>query len=109
VVVEASGRFEFDAAAMRALPGMNVVLEEGGVGGRLRSKDAGMLAMLLAAVIVGSAVPGRAFGLGAFAALQEGLDLMLQLRDPLAQLGIFGFEFRNPEVTRVVHDRIACQ
>ena len=40
---------------------------------------------------------------------QEGLDLMLQLRDPLAQLGIFGFEFRYPEVTRVVHDRIACQ
>ena len=89
--------------------GMNVVLDEGGVGGRLRSKGAWMLAMLLAAVIGGGALPWQAFGLGALAALQERLDLMLELRDPLAQLSIFGFEFRNPEVTRVVHERIACQ
>ncbi len=109
VVFELSGRFQLGAAAMRTLLGMNVVLDEGGAGGRFLSEDAGMLAMRLPASIVGRALPWWAFGLGAFVALQEGLDLMLELRDPLVQLGIFGFEFRNPEITRVVHDRIACQ
>jgi hypothetical protein len=31
--------------------------------------------------------------------------LMLQLRDPPAQLGILGFEFGNPLVARVIHDQ----
>ena len=109
VVVALSGRFEVVATAMRAVLGMNVVLDELGVRGRFRSEGAGMLAMLLPAAVVGSTLPRRAFGLGALAALQEGLDLMLELRDPLAQRGIFGFEFRNPEITRVVHGHITCQ
>jgi hypothetical protein len=109
VVIALSGRFEVGATAMRALLGMNVVLDEPGVRGRFRSEGAGMLAMLLPAAVVGRTLPRRAFGLGSLAALQEGLDLMLELRNPLAQLGIFGFEFCNPEITRVVHGRIACQ
>src|SRR5439155_10489546 len=83
VVVELPGRVEFGAAAMRTLLGMNVVLDEGGAGGRFRSEGAGMLAMLLPASIVGRALPGWVFGLGALPALQEDLDLMLELRDPL--------------------------
>src|SRR3954453_4152881 len=51
MVFKLSGRFEVGAAAMRTLLGMNVVLDEGGLRRRLRSKDAWMLAMLLAAVI----------------------------------------------------------
>ena len=39
--------FEIAAAAMRALLGMNVVLDEDGPRRRLGPKDAGMLAMLL--------------------------------------------------------------
>jgi len=104
VVVELSGRFEVAAAAMMALRGMNVVLDELGLGWRLGSKDARMLAMLLPSAVVSSSLPPLAFALGAFAALQKRLDLVFELRDPLAQLGIFRFEFRNPLITRVIHD-----
>jgi len=109
MVFKCPGRFEIGVAAMRALLGMNVMLDELGAGGRLGSEDTGVLAMLLPTTVVRSALPRRAFGLGAFVTLQERLDLVLQLRDPLAQLGVFGFEFRNPKVARVVHDRVACQ
>jgi hypothetical protein len=104
VVFELSGRFEFAAAAMRALLRMNVVLDERGPRRRLGAKDAGMLAMLLAASIVRRPLAWRPFRLGAFASLEKGLELMFELRDPPPQLGVLGFEFGNPSITRVVHD-----
>jgi hypothetical protein len=104
VVLELPGRFEVAAAAMRALLGMNVVLDELSLGRRLGPKNARMLAMLFAPFVVGRSLPRLRFGLGSFAALQKRLNLMFELRDPLAQLGVLRFELRNPSITRVVHD-----
>ena len=63
VVFKLSGRCEVGAAAMRALLGMNVVLDELGAGGRLGSEGAWMLAMLLAAAVVPMALTTIARGL----------------------------------------------
>jgi hypothetical protein len=109
VVVELSRGSEVGAAAIRALLGVNVVLEEQSAGRRFGAKNARMFTVLLPPSIVGSPLPRFAFAFVSLAALQKGLDLVFELGNPLAQLGVLGFEFRNPEVTRVVHDRIACQ
>jgi hypothetical protein len=105
VVVEFAGVFEFAAATMGALLRMHFVFDELGVGRRIGPKDAGMLAMFFAALIVGRALARLAFGLGSFATLKKGLELVFELRNPLAQLGVFGFEFRNPLVAWIIHDR----
>jgi len=96
VVLELSGRFECAAAAMVALLGMNVVFDKDGPRGWIGAKNAGMLAMFLASPVVGCALPRLAFAFGSFAALEERLDLMFELPDPLPQLGILSFEFGNP-------------
>jgi len=105
VILEVVGGFEIVAAAMAALLGMNVVFDEAGVRRRFGPKRAWMLAMFLAAAVVGRTLAWRRVFLLAFASLQELLHLMLQLRDPLAQLGVFRFEFRNPLVAWIIHDR----
>ena len=53
VVVEGLGVFEVATTAMIALLGADVVLDENGVGRRLGPEDAGMLAVLRAAAVVG--------------------------------------------------------
>jgi hypothetical protein len=104
VVFELTGRFKFAAAAMRALLGMYVVFDEDRIRRRLGAKDAGMLAMFLPPSVIGRTLAGFALVFGPFAALEKGLDLMFKLGDPLPQLGVLGFEFRNPLITRVIHD-----
>jgi hypothetical protein len=96
VVFELAGRFEFAAAAMGTLLGMNIVLDEDRSRRRIGPKDAGMVAMLLPPPIVGRALAPRALILGSFAALQKGLNLMFELRNAPPQLGILRFEFGNP-------------
>ena len=94
---------------MRALLGMDVVLDEGGVGRRIGPEDAGVLAMFLAAAVGRSSLAWGGAGRSAFAALQEGLELMFQLGQAAAQVGVFRFEFGNPLVTRVIHDRCSLR
>jgi hypothetical protein len=96
VVVKLARGFEIIAATMRAVLGMDVVLDERGLGRRLRAEDAGMRAMLLAPAVVSGTLAWLTFALRPFAALEELLELMLQMRDPPAQLGVLGFEFGNP-------------
>src|SRR6185503_4572581 len=97
--------FEIVAAAMGALFGMHVVFDENGIRRRFGPERTGMLAMFLAAAVVGSALAWRTpFGF-AFASLQELLHPVFQLRNPLAQPGVFRFEFRNPLVAWIIHDR----
>ena len=64
-----------------------------------------MLAMFLASAVIGCALARGAALAGAFATLQELLYLVFQLRNPLAQLSVLRFEFRNPLVARIIHDR----
>jgi hypothetical protein len=104
VVVEFPRIFEVGTTAMVALLRMYFVFDELGVGRRIGTKDAGMFAMFFAAMIVGRPLARLGFGLGPFASLEEGLELVFELRDPLAQLGVLRFEFRNPFITRVIHD-----
>jgi hypothetical protein len=96
VVVEFSGVVEFAAAAMGALLGMNFVFDEYGPRRRIGPKDAGVLAMFLPPSIVGGSLSWLALIFGSFASLEKRLDLMFELRDPLAQLGVLRFEFSNP-------------
>ena len=106
VVVEAAGRFEVAAAAMGALRGMDVVFDEVGPRGRFGREGAGMLAMLLrrrsARAFVGSAGRPR----GALAALADLLELVFQLGQAAAQLGVFRFQFgvALPKLLVFVHD-----
>jgi len=104
VLFEFAGGFKIGTAAMRALLGMNIVLDEDGPWRWLGAKDAGMLAMLLAPPILGSSLSGRPLIGGALAALEKCLHLMFELRNPSPQLSVFRFEFGNPLITRVVHD-----
>jgi hypothetical protein len=96
VILEFSGVVEFAAAAMGALLGMNVVFDEDGPRRRIGAKDTGVLAMFLPPPIVGGALFWLALIFGSFASLQKGLNLMFELGDPLAQLGVLRFEFSNP-------------
>jgi hypothetical protein len=105
VIVKVLGWFEIIAAAMAALFGMDIVFDEGGAGRRFGSEGAGMFAMFLASSVVGCALAWRRALGSALASLQELLDLVFQLRDPLAQLGVFRFELRNPLVAWIIHDR----
>jgi hypothetical protein len=105
VVVELSSRLEIAATAMAALLGMNVVFDELGIRRRFGAKDARMLAVFLSPPVLGGPLPGLTIAGPTFTTLQESLDLMFELRDPLPQLGILGFEFGNSSITRVVHDR----
>src|SRR5208283_1520985 len=104
VVFKLAGGFEVGAATMRALLRVDVVLDQCGIGGRFGPEDARVLAMLLAAAVGRRSLPQFALALGSLAALEELLDLMLELRDAPAQLGVLGFEFGNPLVARVIHD-----
>jgi hypothetical protein len=84
---------------------MNVMFDEGSPRRRLGPKGAWVFAVYLATSIGRRALPRAAPGLAALPALQEGLQLMLQVSNPPPQLGILGFEFGNPLVARVVHDQ----
>ncbi len=75
---------------------MNVVFDEDGPRRRLGTKDAGVLAMFLPPPVLGRPLPRRALLLGSFAALEKGLHLLFELRNPPTQLGVFRFEFSNP-------------
>jgi hypothetical protein len=96
VVFEFSGVIEFAAAAMGALRGTDFVFDEDGSRRRIGTKNAGVLAMFLPPSIVRGSLSWLALILGTFASLEKGLDLMFELRDPLAQLGVLRFEFSNP-------------
>ena len=103
VVFEGVGRFEIGATTMAALLGVDVVFDERGIERWFRPEAGGMLAVFGPPTILGCALPRGAVVASAFPPLQELLQLMFQLREPLAQLGVFRFEFCNPLVARVVH------
>ncbi len=105
VIFKVLGGFEIVATAMGALFGVDIVFDADGVRRRFGPKRAGMFAMFFATTVVGCALPRRAAFAAAFAALQELLDLVFQLRNPFAQLGVFRFEFSNPLVAWIIHDR----
>ncbi len=105
VLVKVLGWFEVAAAAVGALLGTHVVFDEAGVCRRFRSKATGMLPLFLAAAIVGRPLPRCTALALAFAALQELLHLMFQLRNALAQLGVIRLQLRNPLVAWIIHDR----
>jgi hypothetical protein len=90
------GGFEVVTAAVRALFGVNVVLNEDSARRRLGAKDPRMLAMFLPPLVVRRTLPGRALIFGAFAALEKGMNLMLKQRNPPPELSVLSFEFGNP-------------
>jgi hypothetical protein len=104
VVLELACRFEISRAAVAALLGMNVVVDELGAGRRFGPKGAWMLAMFDQPAILRRSLPRRPLVGAPLTALQKRLQLMLELGNAPPQLGILGFEFRNPLIARVVHD-----
>jgi hypothetical protein len=102
VLVELAGGCEVATAAMGTLLGMDIVFDEGRVRRRLRPEAARMFAEFLAATIFRDA-----FRIGArprlFAALEDGLELLLEVRKPLPQLGVLRLQLGDATVS-VVHD-----
>jgi hypothetical protein len=88
VVLELAGGFKVAGAAMRALLGADVVLDEDGAGRGLGSEGSGVLTMLLApAVGVRPLRRVPAMG-GALTAPADVLQLVLDLGQPAAQVGV---------------------
>ena len=96
VVLELAGGFEVARAAMGALLGTDIVFDEGGAGRGLGPKAAGVLTMSLAAAVGSRAVGLVAAPRGALAALMDGLQLVLDLRQPAAQVGVLRLQVGDP-------------
>jgi hypothetical protein len=96
MVFELAGRFEIGGTAMRTLLGVNVVFDEFGVWRRLGPEGPGVLAMLLATVVRARAFGGIVTVAGAFAALADLLEFVLQLRQPTTQFGVLRFQLSDP-------------
>ncbi len=100
MVFELAGGLEVARAAMRASLRTDVMFDEGGAGRGLGPKASGVPTMFLA-----PAVGARTRGLitamgGAFAALTDGLQLVLDLRQPPSQVGVLGLEVGDPLLER---------
>jgi hypothetical protein len=104
VIVEFAGRFEVVASAVVACGGSDVMFDERQVRRRFGSGGTGVLAMVRSASIVGRPLPGRLFGCVFFTSLEKLLELVFELGDTVAKLGVFGFEFGQSGVTRVFHN-----
>jgi hypothetical protein len=100
VVVELAGRFEIPRAAMGALLRTDVMFDEDGAGRGLGPKEARVFAVLLAAVVGAGAVEVTAAREGAFAALTDLLDVVLQLGQPRTQVRVFRFQLGDPLLER---------
>src|SRR5437763_37731 len=74
-------------------PGMDVVHYEDGIRRRIGSKAAGVLAVLLAAAILGRSLGVAGAPAGALAALVDLLEFVLQPSQPSPQLGDLRLEF----------------
>ena len=96
VVLELAGGFEVARAAMRALPGTDVMFDEDGAGRGLGSEGSGVLTVLLASA-VGARPLGRVTALGgALTAAADVLQLVLDLVQPAAQVGVFRLQVGDP-------------
>src|SRR5262249_58782896 len=94
------GGFEVARAAMRALLRTDIVLDEDGAGRGLGPKASGVQTMSLA-----PAVGARARGFiatmgGAFAALTDVLQLVLDLCQSAAQVGVLRLQVDDPSLER---------
>jgi hypothetical protein len=96
VVLEVAGGLEVAGAAMGALLRADVVFDEGGAGRRLGSEGAGVLPVLLASA-VGARPLGRVTALeGSLAAPADVLELVLDLGQPAAQVGVLRLQVGDP-------------
>jgi hypothetical protein len=96
VVLEVAGGFEVAGTAMGALLREDVVLDEDGARWGLRPKVAGVLTVFLAPAVGARGVGGIAAMDGASAALTDGLQLVLDLRQPAAQLRVLRLQGGDP-------------
>src|SRR5262249_17957378 len=96
VVFVLAGRFEITGPAMGTLLRGDIVFDEDGAGWGLRPKAAGVLTVFLAPAGGGGGVGGIAARDGASAALVDGLQLVLDLRQPAAQLRVLRLQVVDP-------------
>jgi hypothetical protein len=100
VILELAGGFEVVSTAMRALLRTDVVFEEDGAGRGLGSEGAGVLTVFLAAAIGARAV-GLVAAMGrALAAPVDILQLVLNLGEPAAQVGVLRLQVGDPALER---------
>jgi len=100
MVLELAGGLEVAAAAMRALLGTDVMFDEGGAGRGLGPKGAGVVTVSLAATI-GARAMGRVAAPGrTFAAPVDGLQLVFDLGQPAAEVGVLRLQVGDPSLQR---------
>lgn len=104
VIFELASRLEIVAAAVLTRRRMHVMLDEGGIRRRLRTKGARMPPMFLEPAVSRRPLPRRPLSRRALPPLQDRLQLMLQLRDPPPQFGVLRLQFGNSSIARVIHD-----
>jgi hypothetical protein len=95
MVLELAGRFEVAAAAMAALPGIDVVFDEDRTRRRVGSSNARVLPVLPAAAVRGGWVLRLARAASALAALQDPLEFLLHLAQTASQVGVFRLQRGN--------------
>jgi hypothetical protein len=96
VVLELAGGFQVAGAAKRAPLGTDVVFDEDGAGRRIGAEGSGVLTVLLASA-VGARPLGRVPTLrGALTAPADVLQLVLDLGQPTAQVGVLRLQVGDP-------------
>jgi hypothetical protein len=100
VVVELASGFEIVGTAVGTLLWVDVVFDEEGTGWRLRPKEPWVLAVFLATPIGLGTVGVLAAVGGALAAPADGLEVVLKLRLPAAQLRVFRFQLGDSLLKR---------
>jgi hypothetical protein len=100
MVVELAGGLEVAGAAVRALHGTDIMVDEDGAGWWLRPEAAGVLAEFLVPAVDAGAVGLIAAANRPFAARTEVLELVLDLGQSAAQVGILGLQVGDPLLQR---------
>jgi hypothetical protein len=96
MVLEPVGGFEVAGAAMGALLRADVVFDEGGAGRGLGAEGAGVLTVLLASAVGGWPLGRVTARGGALTAPADVLELMLDLGQPAAQVGVLRLQVGDP-------------
>jgi hypothetical protein len=96
VVLELAGGFEVMGAAMRALLGPDVVFEEDGAGRGFGSEESGVLTVFPTATVGAGSLGIVVARTGAFAALADGLQLMLDQSESAAEVGVLRLQVGDP-------------
>jgi hypothetical protein len=96
MVLELAGRYQIAGATMGALLRTDVVFDEDGAERGLGPKTSGVLTMFFTSAVGARAVRFVAAMGGAFAKLTDGLQLVLDLGQPAAEVGVLRLHVGDP-------------